>query len=404
MLSINFILKILFVATYFFIALRIFVKCAFAGLYKLSKQGGNYDFANNRESLPFVSVVIPAYNASSEIVNVLGSLKKSDYPFFEIIVIDDGSIDNTVDFVEEELKDFARKVIIKLSTNQGKVTALNSGISIAQGEIVFTLDADTIIAPKTLSLTICHMLRSNAVACACNVKIYKPRNLITMCQDIEYMTLNLERRAQAVFNLITIVPGAASAWYRQDLIDSGGFSSRTVAEDSDMTIRLLRDGGKIIFVEEAVAYTAAPQCVEDLITQRTRWSYGSAQCILLHWKEILSKSTWKLKYVGFPNYILSNSLRPFIPILLISLNLLLYIHGSNSFLLVGNFILLSFEIGKIIVGLFLDSSINLTHVYSVPFYLVTFPFIHLVSFLRGGVKRSAGIMFEWQSKELKSNN
>jgi cellulose synthase/poly-beta-1,6-N-acetylglucosamine synthase-like glycosyltransferase len=216
------------------------------------------------------------------------------------------------------------------------------------------------------------------------------------------MTLNLERRAQAVFNVITIVPGAASAWYRQDLIDSGGFSSRTLAEDSDMTISLLRDGGKIIFVEEAVAYTTAPQCVKDLIIQRTRWSYGNAQCILLHWKEILSKSNWKLKYVGFPNYILSNSLTPFIPILLISLNLLLYIHGSIDFLLIGNFILLTFEIGKIILGLFLDPPANLANVYSVSFYLVTFPFIHLVSFLRGGGKRSAGIMFEWRSKGLKS--
>ena len=165
MLLVNFI----FVATYLSIILRIFFLCVFAGLYKLSKQGRSYDFANNCESLPFVSVVIPAYNASSEIVNVLGSLKQSNYPLFEIIVIDDGSIDNTVDLVEEELKDFTRKVIIKLSTNQGKVSALNSGISIAQGEIVFTLDADTIIDPKTLSLTIGHMLRSNAVACAIKI-------------------------------------------------------------------------------------------------------------------------------------------------------------------------------------------------------------------------------------------
>ncbi|MGH9883747.1 MAG: polysaccharide deacetylase family protein, partial [Pyrinomonadaceae bacterium] len=193
---------------------------------------------------PFVSVIVPAYNEELVIESTLRSLLTSDYSNYEIIVIDDGSQDNTSKVVSEK---FAEDDRIRLFTvaNSGKAEALNTALHHVRGEIVIALDADTLFAPYTIGALAHRFYDPQMGAIAGNAKVGNRINIVTRWQALEYITSqNLDRRAFASLNCITVVPGAVGAWRRDLLEKSGGFPSDTLAEDQDLTLRIRRMGYK----------------------------------------------------------------------------------------------------------------------------------------------------------------
>jgi len=250
---------------------------------------------------PLVSVVVPAFNEEKVICRTIESLLASDYPKLEIIIVDDGSSDETYQTAIEHFGDEA-SVAIYTKPNSGKADALNFGWRQAKGEIIVALDADTIFAPGTVS-ALAHRFADETVgAMAGNAKVGNRVNLVTTWQALEYVTSqNFDRRAFSTLNCITVVPGAVGAWRRSLLEQVGGFSSDTLAEDQDLTIEVRKLNYHVGYEENAIAYTEAPDTLKDLAKQRFRWSFGTLQCMWKHRSALFNPKYGTLGFIAMPN-------------------------------------------------------------------------------------------------------
>jgi len=233
---------------------------------------------------PLVSILVPAYNESVCIASSIRSLAELDYPNKEIIVIDDGSTDDTYWCALEEGKR-TRGVSVRVLSqrNGGKASALNHGIGEAQGAFVLCVDGDSNLAPQSLREGMRHFGDPNVVAVAGNVKVVNRRNLLTWLQALEYVEgLNLVRSAQAFFRAVNIIPGPLGIFRRDALLAAGGYSGATFAEDCDLTLTLLEQGWKIKYEPRAIAFTEAPEELFPLLKQRYRWTRGILQALRKH--------------------------------------------------------------------------------------------------------------------------
>ena len=231
---------------------------------------------------PLVSVLIPAYNEARVIASSISQILQSSYPHLELIVVDDGSTDDTGGVVAKQFADDQRVRLISIA-NGGKANAINTALREARGEIVVVLDADTQFEIDTISKLVRWFVDPAIGAVAGNAKVGNRINVITYWQALEYITAqNLERRALAALGAITVVPGAVGAWRRAALDSLGGFPADTLAEDQDLTIAVQKVGYKILFDGDAIAWTEAPDSLRGLARQRFRWAYGTLQCLWKH--------------------------------------------------------------------------------------------------------------------------
>ncbi|MCA0374404.1 MAG: glycosyltransferase [Gemmatimonadetes bacterium] len=265
--------------------------------------------ATDRTFTPMVSVLIPAYNEGRVITRTIASVLAQDYPDFEVVVIDDGSRDDTAAAAESMTSD--ARVRVLRQANAGKAAALNTGIAAAAGAVLVVIDADTVLAPDAL-LHLVHPLADRRVgAVAGNAKVGNRVNLVTRWQAVEYVTSqNLDRRAFVLLNCITVVPGAIGAWRREAVLAAGGFRTDTLAEDQDLTLTLLRAGHRVALADHAIAYTEAPETFAALLKQRFRWSFGTLQCAWKHRAALGRREAGALGLVGLPNIWLFQLLFP----------------------------------------------------------------------------------------------
>lgn len=264
--------------------------------------------AVDREWRPAISVLIPAFNEGRVIARTASSVLAQEYPNFEVVVIDDGSTDDTA-AAARAIADPRFRVVSQ--PNAGKAAALNRGMSEAHGEVVVVIDADTLLAPDALRHLVRPLADRRVGAVAGNAKVGNRVNLVTRWQAVEYVTSqNLDRRAFVTLNCITVVPGAIGAWRRDAVLAAGGFSSDTLAEDQDLTLTLLRAGHRVALADQAVALTEAPESFSALLRQRFRWSFGTMQCAWKHRRALLHPSTGALGLVGLPNILLFQLLFP----------------------------------------------------------------------------------------------
>ncbi|WP_157217296.1 polysaccharide deacetylase family protein [Flavisphingomonas formosensis] len=248
----------------------------------------------------FVSVLIPAFNEARVIEASVRRVLESEDVHLEVIVIDDGSKDDTSAIVARAFSDDPRVRLLTLE-NGGKARALNEGLKLAQGDIVIALDADTQFEPLTIARLARWFADPELGAVAGNAKVGNRINLITRWQALEYVTAqNLERRALALINAITVVPGAVGAWRAETLRTVGGFPGQTLAEDQDLTIMIQREGWKVIYDQRAVAWTEAPESFGTLARQRFRWAFGTLQCLWKHRKIMRTGTPRGLARVGLP--------------------------------------------------------------------------------------------------------
>jgi len=262
---------------------------------------------------PSVAVVVPAFNEEKVIVQTIVSLLACDSPGpLEIIVVDDGSSDATYRVASEAFANDPR-VRVFSQANAGKPAALNFGFAQTRAEIVVALDADTVFTRETISKLVRHFIDPQVGAVAGNTKVGNRVNLLTRWQALEYITSqNLDRRAFAVLNCITVVPGAVGAW-RRELVDrAGGFRHDTLAEDADLTLAIRKLGKRIAYDEEAIALTEAPDTVRGFIGQRYRWMYGTMQAAWKHRDVVFRPRYGALGFVALPNVIIFQVLFPLI--------------------------------------------------------------------------------------------
>ncbi len=229
-----------------------------------------------------VSVLVAAYNERVLIARTLRAVFEGQDPPLEVIVVDDGSTDGTGDAVQAYAAAEPRVRLLR-QINAGKAAALNRAIEVARGDVLICLDADTLVTPTTLSRLARHFADERVGAVAGNIKVGNRVNLWTRWQSIEYVvSQNLDRRAHALLNAVTVVPGAIGAWRRKAVQAVAGYRSDTFAEDMDLTWRLRRAGWKIENESEALAFTEAPDSLAAFFKQRFRWTYGTLQCLWKH--------------------------------------------------------------------------------------------------------------------------
>lgn len=248
---------------------------------------GHLESLSDPESVgaaPLVSVLVPAFNESVCIESSIRSLAAIDYPSLEIVVIDDGSTDDTYwRALDEAKRTRSAEVRVFSQPNGGKASALNRGLREARGSFVMCVDGDSHVAPQSLRAGMRHFGDPTVGAVAGNVKVVNRRNLLTWLQALEYVEgLNLMRSAQAFFRTVNIVPGPLGIFRREAVLAVGGYSTATFAEDCDLTLELLGAGWKIKYEPRAVAYTEAPEQLGTLLKQRYRWTRGILQALRKH--------------------------------------------------------------------------------------------------------------------------
>jgi cellulose synthase/poly-beta-1,6-N-acetylglucosamine synthase-like glycosyltransferase/peptidoglycan/xylan/chitin deacetylase (PgdA/CDA1 family) len=261
---------------------------------------------------PFVSVIVPAYNEERVIEGTIRSLLNSNYKNYEIIVVDDGSADRTSEVVREN---FAVHPLVSLFTvaNAGKASALNFGLRHAKGDVIVALDADTQFHADTIGALARRFIDRRIGAVAGNAKVGNRINIVTRWQALEYITSqNMDRRAFASLNCITVVPGAVGAWRRELIERCGGFSPETLAEDQDLTLAIRKLGYKIGYEEKAIGWTEAPDKLALLARQRFRWAYGTLQCLWKHRDALFRRKYGALGFIAIPNVWIFQILFPLI--------------------------------------------------------------------------------------------
>jgi cellulose synthase/poly-beta-1,6-N-acetylglucosamine synthase-like glycosyltransferase len=241
------------------------------------------------DELPKVSVIIPAYNEEKSIARTIESIIASDYPKnkFEIIVVDDGSKDKTLEIAKKY-----KSKIVKIFTkkNGGKGTALNFALKKVTGEIIFSMDADTFAAPRSVREMTRYFKNPEVMSVSPSMLIYQPKGPLQRIQQAEYLFGLFIRKAFSSVNAIHVTPGAFSA-YRKTFFDKyGGYDEKNITEDLEMSLRIQYMGYNIEYSPESPAYTIAPNKFKPLLIQRRRWYTG------------LMRNTWKYKGIFQPKY------------------------------------------------------------------------------------------------------
>ena len=236
------------------------------------------------DTLPLITLIVPAYNEALVIQPALRNLLTLEYPDYEVIVVDDGSSDDTYAIASRVARESTRvSVRVVTKRNGGKADALNTGIALARGEFVMCMDGDTKLSRNALRAMIRHFDDPRVGGVAGNVRILNRENLLTKIQALEYVEgLAMVRKAQSFVRTVNIIPGPC-AMFRKSVVRSvGGYDLDTFAEDCDITLKLLVDGWHIAYEPLAVAWVETPSRLLDLLKQRYRWTRGILQAMRKH--------------------------------------------------------------------------------------------------------------------------
>ncbi|MEO3807435.1 bifunctional polysaccharide deacetylase/glycosyltransferase family 2 protein [Sphaerisporangium sp. B11E5] len=249
-------------------------------------------------SPPPVSVIVPAYNEAAGIEATIRSLVTTDYAgVVEVIVVDDGSADGTA-AIAGGLGLPGVRVIRR--PNGGKPAALNTGILHASHDILIMVDGDTVFEPATIGHLVRPLADPQVGAVSGNTKVGNRRGMIGRWQHIEYVIgFNLDRRAFDLLGCMPTVPGAIGAFRRSALASVSGLSLDTLAEDTDLTMAMCRAGWRIVYEENALAWTEAPTSLRQLWRQRYRWCYGTLQAMWKHRHAIVEQGTFGRRCLGY---------------------------------------------------------------------------------------------------------
>jgi cellulose synthase/poly-beta-1,6-N-acetylglucosamine synthase-like glycosyltransferase len=254
---------------------------------------------------PLVSIIVPAHNEEQVIERSILSLLEQGYARKEIIVVDDGSTDRTYQIADE----FARKGLIKLVHREvpsgKKARAVNHGIVFAQGEIVVTVDADTLMEPMSLGRLVDPFCNPRIGAVSGNVRVLNHTNLLSKLQAYEYMlAMEMGRRFQAISGMLMIIPGAAGA-IRLKLAKSVGFyDPDTITEDFDITMKVHKTRMKVKFASDAIGWTVVPDSWRDWFRQRSRWTAGQLQTLIKHRNLFFERHFGRIGILAAPDMVL----------------------------------------------------------------------------------------------------
>ncbi|MDR7855225.1 glycosyltransferase [Tissierella sp.] len=325
--------------------------------YKLDKRELDENYIDVFYTKP-LSIIVAAYNEEVGIVDSVLSLLSLRYPQTELIIVNDGSTDQTQQILIErfQMKSISKVVKEQIKTkaivqifrseihhnlfliekeNGGKADALNAGINLSRFPYFCSIDGDSILDEKSLLRVMEPIIMSNGevIAAGGNVRIANgidvqlgsvygkklSNNPLVVMQTIEYIrAFMMGRIALGKFNLILIISGAFSVFSKKWVVEVGGYATDTIGEDMELVVRLHRFlkekklKKKIQFVPDPVCWTEAPENLGDLRRQRRRWHQGLIESLWKHKRMTLNPKYGKIGMIAFPYFLFVECFGPII--------------------------------------------------------------------------------------------
>lgn len=332
----------------------------FSILRYVREHGASFRIKNFADYQPPVSILVPAYNEERTIIATVRSLLRLGYPNFEVVVVNDGSTDNTLQTVVDEfgLVEFPEAYRSRLSTepverifaaprngrvrvvdkkNGGKADALNAGINTARYPLFCVVDADCILQQDSLARVVQPFLEDSRMIATggvirivngCKVKdgllseVDLPDRVLPLVQTVEYLRAFLfGRLGWSPLNALLIISGAFGVFYKERVIAAGGYKSDLVGEDMEMVVRLhdrMREEKRpyrIAFVPDPICWTEVPSDLRSLYNQRVRWQQGLAESLFGNWRLMFRRNGGMVGWVAYPFMLLFECIGPVIEVL-----------------------------------------------------------------------------------------
>ncbi len=257
------------------------------GVNLFSIQERRVPLNNDHQGQPadLVSILIPAHNEQDTLAQVVESVSKITYQRIELILMNDGSQDNTLAVMTQLQEQYGHQFpvkIVDIKVNKGKANALNEGAKVAQGEFLLCLDADCYVDQNVLEPMLARFYDDPKVGAVAGKPIVRNRiSILGRLQLLEYVgVIDIIKRGQAfVIGHITTVSGVVVAYRKQAIIDDGWWNIDAITEDIDITWRLYHHGWQVRYCPESVAWILVPERIIDLIHQRRRWARGGFEVL-----------------------------------------------------------------------------------------------------------------------------
>ncbi|MDX1500337.1 MAG: glycosyltransferase [Woeseiaceae bacterium] len=307
-----------------------------------------------------VSVIVPAYNESTSIITSVRAMLQLEYPDYELIVVNDGSSDDTLEKLVREfgMRPFpeayrdrveskpvrgiyrstrhANLRVIDKENGGSKADAINAGVNACRFPLVCVVDADSILQPDSLRRVVRPFLEDPTtvavggtvrIANGCTVrqgfleKVGLPGNFLALVQVVEYLRAFLfGRMGWSPINALLIISGAFGVFHKETLIEVGGYNPAAVGEDMELILRLhrvmkeKRRPYRITFVPDPVCWTDAPENLADLKGQRVRWQHGLGQALMLNRGLIGNPRGGTVSWLAIPFYMIFELFGPIIEV------------------------------------------------------------------------------------------
>ncbi len=247
-------------------------------------------------SYPLVSILLPCFNESDQIHETLAALAAVDYPNYEVIAINDGSKDDTLQKLEQIAEHMPLLRVANLVQNQGKSTALNVGVQMARGELIVCIDGDALIDPHALTWFVSRFLADPELGGATgNPRIRNRSTLLGKLQVGEFSSIvGMIKRTQTVFGSLFTVSGVICAFRRRAVLEVGMWNPTAMTDDVDLTLRLQVAGWRVTFEPHALCWILMPEQLRGLWRQRVRWAEGGAQAVLSVAGAVVRQRNWRL--------------------------------------------------------------------------------------------------------------
>lgn len=230
---------------------------------------------------PMISVIVPAWNEEVGILRTMDSIVKNGYSNAELIVINDGSTDNSDQLIREYVDRFDKsepeaivRICYEYQENGGKGKALNRAIALSKGDIILTIDADSVLKTGALEKLTKYYLDPTIMTVVGNVEVTNTSTMYGLAQQLEYYFGFYNKRAHALLGAEYIFGGACASFRRSVFDVIGVFDTENKTEDIEMSMRTKAHGMKSTYAEDVVCYTEGASDFKSLVSQRIRWKKG----------------------------------------------------------------------------------------------------------------------------------
>lgn len=249
------------------------------------------------ERRPLVSVLIPAHNEERDIADAVHSIFANSYKHLEVIVINDASSDNTQGVLEGLMEQYPYLKVLHMKKNLGKANGLNLALAMSHGEIIVTLDADSMLDKHAIEWAVWHFNHYPRVgAVTGNPKVRNRTSLLAKIQTAEYASvIGLIKRTQRIIGKVMTVSGVVAAWRRTAIVDAGLWDNTAITDDIEMTWRMETKFWDVRYEPNMVCWMLVPETLKGIWIQRKRWAQGGIEVIRTHldvWRQWRERRIW----------------------------------------------------------------------------------------------------------------